>query len=66
MLGRMVHWQDLGRFRTDLTILCVRDGTYLIIEVASRGYDLRPTQNSQRAVFMPPHYLEQAGSQGKC
>ena len=26
--------------------------------MASRGYDLWPSQNSQRAVYMPPHQLE--------
>ena len=31
LLELMVRRQDLGRFHTDLTILCVRDRAYLII-----------------------------------
>ena len=31
LLELMMHRQDLGRFHTDLMILCVRDRTHLII-----------------------------------
>ena len=64
MLGLMVLGQDLGRFNTDLTILCVRDRAgqrfiksvsiklYKFLNQGQGGFErLRPTQNSQRDVL---------------
>ena len=51
MLGLMVQRQDLGRLHTDLTILWKN-------QVQHRFERYRPTQNSERAVYMPPHLRE--------
>ena len=66
MSGLMVLGQDLGRFNTDLTILCVRDRAgqkfiksvsikYFLtrVKVASRGYDLLRTVSVM--FYTPPH-----------